>query len=732
LFVEKSFVINVLQVNNAPTDISISSTTIAENLGANATVGILSTTDSNASDTFTYTLVAGTGDLDNSAFNISGNVLRATNNLDFETKANYTVRIRSTDQGGLFTEESFSISVTDAAEEILIPGTNGNDTFVANYTGDGVQAQWLVTRNGTIVFNGVVPTGQNLWFDGLLGTDSLQIVGRTVDDSLTLDANRIAANGAWTRSTNMESFRITGGNGNDTLKVISGTALFDGGAGTDRLEAITGSNTFSITGAGAGNLNNTVTFTTVESLLGGADADRFVFGSAGTLTGQVLGGAGSDTIDLSAKTNKLTLNLTTNMLTSTGGIFDVESFISGTNTTDTVVAPNTTNNWNVSGVNQMTLNTITSLAGFENVTGGTAADRFDFGPAGRITGTLTAGTGTDVASFAAVTTPILVQLGTAPLITGLVGRYVGLEIIEGNSVAGSRVAGANTTTAWTVNASGGIVVSGVTFNSIPTIAAGTALDTLTGPAVSTRWNLNAANGGSVSVGTVAVAFSGIENLTGSTASDEFIIAPTGTLSGNLNGGTGTGINSVDYSDWTTGVTVNLSTTNTGNATAINGAMTSIQMVTGGSGNDSLTGRATLTTILIGLAGNDVLIGGSQRDILIGGSGADILQGAAGDDLLISGTTSYDRDRAALLAIHAEWISARTFAQRTSNLFGTGSGARANGNNFLNNAADSITDTVFADTDTDILTGGTNQDWFFAELAEITDPTFAGTTPDRRD
>jgi hypothetical protein len=161
-------------------------------------------------------------------------------------------------------------------------------------------------------------------------------------------------------------------------------------------------------------------------------------------------------------------------------------------------------------------------------------------------------------------------------------------------------------------------------------------------------------------------------------------------------------------------------------------MTSIQMVTGGSGNDSLTGRATLTTILIGLAGNDVLIGGSQRDILIGGSGADILQGAAGDDLLISGTTSYDRDRAALLAIHAEWISARTFAQRTSNLFGTGSGARANGNNFLNNAADSITDTVFADTDTDILTGGTNQDWFFAELAEITDPTFAGTTPDRRD
>lgn len=732
LSVDKSFVINVLQVNNAPTDISITSTTISENLGANATVGSLSTTDSNAGDTFTYSLVAGAGDVDNAAFNINGNVLRVTNNLDFETKASYTVRIRSTDQGGLFTEKAFVINVTDAPEEIYLPGTAGNDAFVANYTGDGVQAQWIVTRNGTVVFSGVVPAGQNLWIDGLAGTDSIQVVGRAVDDILTLDANRIAVNGAWIRNTNIESFRLSGGNGNDTLKVISGTAFFDGGAGTDRLEATTGLNTFNIAGSGAGNLNNTVTFTAVESLLGGTDDDRFVFGANGRLVGQVLGGAGADTIDLSAKTTAHTLNLTTNMLTSTGGIFDVESFIGGTSTTDTVIAPNTDNKWNVTGVNQITLNTIMSLSGFENVTGGTAVDRFDFGPAGRITGTLTAGTGTDVASFAAVTTPIQVQLGTAPLITGLVGRYVGLEIIEGNGIAGSRVVGANTTTAWTINASGGIVVSGATFNSIPTIAAGTAADTLTGPTVSTRWNLDAANAGSVSVGTVAVTFSGIENLTGSTGNDEFIIAPTGTLSGNLNGGTGTGINSVDYSAWTTGVTVNLSTTNARNATAINGAMTSIAMVTGGAGNDSLTGRATLTTILIGLAGNDVLIGGSQRDILIGGSGADILHGAAGDDLLISGTTSYDLDRAALLAIHSEWISARTFAQRTSNLFGTGTGARANGTTFLNNAADSVTDTVFADTDTDILTGGTNQDWFFAALAEITDPTFAGTTPDRRD
>ena len=180
-------------------------------------VGTLSSIDADAANTFTYSLANGPGDADNPSFNIVGNTPRASNNLNVAAKSSYSVRIRTTNQDGLFTEKSFLICVTDAAEEILIPGTNGNDTFVANYTGDGVQAQWLVTWNGTIVFNGVVPNGQNLWFDGLLGTDSLQIVGRTVDDSLTLDANRIAANGAWTRSTNVESFRITGASANGTI-----------------------------------------------------------------------------------------------------------------------------------------------------------------------------------------------------------------------------------------------------------------------------------------------------------------------------------------------------------------------------------------------------------------------------------------------------------------------------------------------------------------------------------
>ena len=84
--------------NRNPTDISLSSTSIAENAGINATVGTLSTTDPDAGDTFTYSLVTGTDDTDNDSFNISGNSLRATSSFDFETKSSYTIRIRSTDQ----------------------------------------------------------------------------------------------------------------------------------------------------------------------------------------------------------------------------------------------------------------------------------------------------------------------------------------------------------------------------------------------------------------------------------------------------------------------------------------------------------------------------------------------------------------------------------------------------------------------------------------------------------
>ena len=103
--------------NSAPTDIGLSASSIAENNAANAVVGTLSTTDPDAGDTHTYTLVSGSGDTDNSLFNISNNSLRVNTGLDFETKSTYSIRIRTTDAGGLSYEKVFTITVTNVDED---------------------------------------------------------------------------------------------------------------------------------------------------------------------------------------------------------------------------------------------------------------------------------------------------------------------------------------------------------------------------------------------------------------------------------------------------------------------------------------------------------------------------------------------------------------------------------------------------------------------------------------
>ncbi len=66
------------------------------------------------------------------------------------------------------------------------------------------------------------------------------------------------------------------------------------------------SNEWTISDVGQGVLNS-ITFSGFENLVGGSADDRFVFGRRGGLTGKVDGGAGNNTLDLSA--NWSTTNL---------------------------------------------------------------------------------------------------------------------------------------------------------------------------------------------------------------------------------------------------------------------------------------------------------------------------------------------------------------------------------------------------------------------------------------
>jgi Ca2+-binding RTX toxin-like protein len=140
---------------------------------------------------------------------------------------------------------------------------------------------------------------------------------------------------------------------------------------------------------------------------------------------------------------------------------------------------------------------------------------------------------------------------------------------------------------------------------------------------------------------------------------------------------------------------------------------------GGTGNDLLNGGPG-DDVLEGGDGSDLVAGGFGRDLISGGAATDALFGNFDEDIIVAGTTDYDANELALGLIMAEWKSSRSFQQRVANLEGTGTGSswqnRANGNLFLvAQPGGSEEVTVFDDDASDLLVGGLDRDWFFANL-----------------
>lgn len=152
--------------NQAPTNIALSNTSIPENQPINTVVGTLSTTDPDAGNTFTYTLVAGTGSADNGSFNISGAQLRTSAVFDYEVKNSYNIRIRVTDQGGLTFEKAFVISVTQVgANPFLNPGFEQGHVAWTEYS-------WLGFDLITEASEDAITAHSGSWFAWLGGANS--------------------------------------------------------------------------------------------------------------------------------------------------------------------------------------------------------------------------------------------------------------------------------------------------------------------------------------------------------------------------------------------------------------------------------------------------------------------------------------------------------------------------------------------------------------------------------
>ncbi len=108
-----------MSTNAPPTDITINDNTVAENTDTTGgySVGLLSSTDPDGGEAFTYSIVGGP---DFANFTIGGpqsdELFIDDGVLDFETKATYRVIVRTTDSAGNTYDELQAISVTNVNE----------------------------------------------------------------------------------------------------------------------------------------------------------------------------------------------------------------------------------------------------------------------------------------------------------------------------------------------------------------------------------------------------------------------------------------------------------------------------------------------------------------------------------------------------------------------------------------------------------------------------------------
>jgi Ca2+-binding RTX toxin-like protein len=337
---------------------------------------------------------------------------------------------------------------------------------------------------------------------------------------------------------------ITGGGQADKLtvdfntpfSVPNGILFTDAFTGdSDNLKVAGKANVWNILGGNGGNVDRDgfLDFFGIENLTGGDQADTFVLEAGGGVDGVVDGGEGDD---------------------------------------DSLKGADTDNTWEITALDAGALNE-QIFESIENLIGGEYQDTFVLADDTGVAGLIDGGNGSNTLDYSAYTSDVTVNL-------------------EDDTATGTGE-----------------------ISNIQNLTGGAGNDTLIGPDADTTWNIQGTN-----VGLVAgLNFSGFENLTGGIGADTFVFFDGAGISGKIDGGIGGGVNTLDYSRYTTDVDADLGAgTSTGT-----GGVSNIQNVTGGSGSDMLAGDEA-DNILVGGAGEDTLSGGSGQDNLVGGDDSDTL------------------------------------------------------------------------------------------------------------
>ena len=135
---DKQFTVNVSGVNEQPTDIALSASTVTENVAVGTVVGTFSATDPDTGDTITFTLT----DTADGLFGMSGSDLVTAAAIDYESGASHNITVRATDIGGLYREETFAITVNDVADTTPVISHTDSGYAGSTYTTTVGGGQW--------------------------------------------------------------------------------------------------------------------------------------------------------------------------------------------------------------------------------------------------------------------------------------------------------------------------------------------------------------------------------------------------------------------------------------------------------------------------------------------------------------------------------------------------------------------------------------------------------------
>jgi Ca2+-binding RTX toxin-like protein len=455
-----------------------------------------------------------------------------------------------------------------------------------------------------------------------------------------------------TLTGNADANVIDGGAGNDTINGGAGADTLNGGAGTDTLSYVGSSAGVTVnlaTNTASGGDAQGDVISNFENILGSGQADTLIGdGNSNTLQGSggddiIDGGAGNDTVvyfgirgnyNISYNSGSSTFTLTDLRGGSPDGVDTITNienfqFADQTVTAASLIGGPTNGDDILTGTGGSDV--IDGLAGNDIIEGGAGAD------------TLDGNTGIDTLSYANSSAGVTVNLATN---TASGGDAQGDTISNFENITGSAQDDTLTGDANANVISGGAgndTINGGAGND--TIEGGVGADTLNGGAdidtlsyagssagVTVNLATNTASGGDAQGDII----SNFENLIGSAQGDTL----TGTIGVNvIDGGDGNdvieggfggdtltgglGIDTLSYSADLGGVNVNLATNTASNNDAAGDVISGFENLTGGWGNDTLTGTNSANTI----------IGGWGDDTIDGGAGADTLNGGVGTDTL---------------------------------------------------------------------------------------------------